>query len=147
MTHRAPLAASIAPALAWALLGLAAAVQGSASCATNDPASDAAIALMAAAAAFALAGLLLNLLPFGGGRDAGIFTGGIALVVLGVVAIGFGVLALLGAVLLFGVWRIGAARARGAERTRALLAYLASSLWFPVAGIALLWASLRCFTF
>jgi hypothetical protein len=37
--------------------------------------------------------------------------------------------------------------AQGLRRTHALLAYLASSLWFPAAGITFLWAALRCFTF
>jgi hypothetical protein len=147
MAHRLSLAGRLAPAFAWALLGLATATEGSASCTANNRASDAALALIAAGAAFAVAGVLLNVLPFGTGRHAGVFAGGIVLAVVGVLAVGFGVLALVGALLLFGVWRIATGATRGATRTRALLAYLASGLWFPVAGIALLWAALRCFTF
>jgi hypothetical protein len=147
MPHRLAIAAWAAPALAWAMLGLAAASEGSASCATNDPASGAALVLMALGAASALAGLVLNVWPFRAGWDLGVFGGGIAVVVLGFIAIGFGVVALLGVVLLYGIWRIATSDARRAARARALLAYVASSLWFPAAGIALLWVALRCFTF
>lgn len=147
MTSRHTLAAGLAPALAWATLGLAAITAGSASCASDDPASDTALVLMGLGAAAALAGLLLNVWSFGAGRDLGIAAAGLALAVVGVLVIGFGIVALLAVLVLYGVWRIAASDATRAARARALLGYLASSLWFPVAGIALLWLSLRCFTF
>jgi hypothetical protein len=147
VTGRHTLAAGLAPALAWATLGLAAITAGSASCASDDPASDTALVLMALGAAAAVAGLVLNVWSFGAGRDLGIAAAAVALTVLGILAIGFGVVALFGAVLVYGIWRIAASKTPRAARARALLGYLASSLWFPVAGITLLWLSLRCFTF
>jgi hypothetical protein len=145
--HRLTLAALATPALAWALLGLAATSQSAASCTTNDPASDAAFILGALGAVAALAGVVLNVWPFGAIRDLGVLAGGITAVALGFLAIGFGVVGIVGALVLYGVVRIASSDANRAARGRALVAYLASSLWFPVAGIALLWAALRCFTF
>lgn len=137
----------LAPTLAWSLLALAAASEGSAGCSTSDPASDAAVALFVLGGIAAVGGLVLNVWPFRAGWDVGALGGGIALAAVGVAALGLALLPLLLVVLLFGVWRIAAGDARGGRRTHALLAYLASSLWFPAAGIALLWAALRCFTF
>lgn len=140
-------AALLAPALAWALLGLAAAAEASAACGSTA-AWHRTLAVGAAGGVAALTGLVLNVWPFRGGRDLGLLGAGAAVAILLAAALGIGVGALaLGGVLVYGVWRIAAGESRGARRTPALLAYVASSLWFPVAGIALLWAALRCFTF
>jgi hypothetical protein len=147
MPHRLALAAVATPALAWALLGLAAASQRSASCTTNDPAAEGALILGILGAVAALAGVTVNVWPFAAIRDLGVLAAGIVAAGLGFLAIGFGVVGVVGALALYGVVRIAASSADRAVRGRALAAYLASSLWFPVAGIALLWAALRCFTF
>jgi hypothetical protein len=141
-------AAWLSAALAWSLLGLAAASEGSTGCATTDARSDAAAALFVLGAAAALAGLVLSVWPFRTRRDLGALGGALALGALALAALGLVMLPLLFAVLLFGIWRIATADGRrGTLRTQALLAYLVSSLWFPAAGIALLWAAMRCFTF
>ena len=140
-------AAWAAPALAWSLLGLAAAGEASASCATGDPRSDVAAVIFVLGAAAAAAGLALAVWPFRGRGDAGVVGGAVGAALLALAVVGLAVLPVLFAVLLLGVWRIATGTGRGARRTHALLAYLASSLWFPVAGIALLWSALRCFTF
>jgi hypothetical protein len=147
MSHRLALAAFAAPALAWALLGLAATSQSAASCTTNDPASDIALVLGTLGVVSALTGVVLNVWPFGAIRDLGVLAGGLTVVAIGFLAVGFGAVGLVGALVLYGVVRIASSDANRAVRGRALVAYLASSLWFPVAGIALLWAALRCFTF
>ncbi len=95
----------------------------------------------------AVGGLVLSVWPFGAAWDLGALGGGITLAVLAVAALGLTLLPLVLLVLLFGLWRIVAGDAHGLRRTHALLAYLASSLWFPAAGITFLWAALRCFTF
>jgi hypothetical protein len=147
MPIRLSSAAWLAPVLAWVLLGLAAAGEGSTGCSTSDPRSDAAAGLFILGGAAALAGIVLSLWPFRTRRDLGTLGGGIAVAAAALAVVGLAVLPLLFAALLFGVWRIATADARGARRTRALVAFLVSSLWFPAAGIALLWAALRCFTF
>jgi hypothetical protein len=144
MPHRLAPAAWLAPALAWLLLGLAALTEASAAC-TSD--ADVPLGLLCAGAAAALAGVLLSAGRVRGRRDAGALGGAVGVVALALAAVGLAVLPLLFAVLLLGVWRIATADGPVAARTRALLAYLVSSLWFPVAGIFVLWLALRCFTF
>jgi hypothetical protein len=147
MPYRLRVAAFAAPALAWALLGLAAAGASTAPCTTNASAYDVALILGALGATAALAGVVLNVWPFAAIRDLGVLAGGIVAVAAGFLAVGFGAVGIVGALLVYGVVRIAASDANRAARARALVAYVASSLWFPVAGIALLWAALRCFTF